>query len=134
MGSVTNILKILLGGIASISLIVGGIGIMNIMLVTVTERTTEIGLRKALGARPGLIQMQFLMESVMLSLMGGFIGILVGNLVSWMIAMALDITFQLNAGAITLAFVFSASVGILFGWAPARKASRLNPIDALRSM
>lgn len=70
----------------------------------------------------------------MLSLMGGFIGILVGNLVSWMIAMALDITFQLNAGAITLAFVFSASVGILFGWAPARKASRLNPIDALRSM
>ena len=109
-------------------------GMMNMMLVSVSERTTEIGLRKALGARPGLIQMQFLMESVMLSLMGGFIGILVGNLVSWMIAMALDITFQLNAGAITLAFVFSASVGILFGWAPARKASRLNPIDALRSM
>lgn len=127
-------LSLMLGGIAGISLLVGGIGIMNMMLVSVSERTTEIGLRKALGARPGLIQMQFLMESVMLSLMGGFIGILVGNLVSWMIAMALDITFQLNAGAITLAFVFSASVGILFGWAPARKASRLNPIDALRSM
>ena len=132
MNSITGMT--MLAGIASIALLVGGIGIMNMMLVSVSERTTEIGLRKALGARPGLIQMQFLMESVMLSLMGGFIGILVGNLVSWMIAMALDITFQLNAGAITLAFVFSASVGILFGWAPARKASRLNPIDALRSM
>ena len=126
MNSITGMMTTMLAGIASIALLVGGIGIMNMM--------TEIGLRKALGARPGLIQMQFLMESVMLSLMGGFIGILVGNLVSWMIAMALDITFQLNAGAITLAFVFSASVGILFGWAPARKASRLNPIDALRSM
>ena len=133
MNSITGMMTTL-AGIASIALLVGGIGIMNMMLVSVSERTTEIGLRKALGARPGLIQMQFLMESVMLSLMGGFIGILVGNLVSWMIAMALDITFQLNAGAITLAFVFSASVGILFGWAPARKASRLNPIDALRSM
>lgn len=134
MNSITGMMTTMLAGIASIALLVGGIGIMNMMLVSVSERTTEIGLRKALGARPGLIQMQFLMESVMLSLMGGFIGILVGNLVSWMIAMALDITFQLNAGAITLAFVFSASVGILFGWAPARKASRLNPIDALRSM
>lgn len=134
MNSITGMMTTMLAGIASIALLVGGIGIMNMMLVSVSERTTEIGLRKALGARPGLIQMQFLMESVMLSLMGGFIGILVGNLVSWMIAMALDITFQLNAGAIALAFVFSASVGILFGWAPARKASRLNPIDALRSM
>lgn len=134
MNSITGMMTTMLAGIASIALLVGGIGIMNMMLVSVSERTTEIGLRKALGARPGLIQMQFLMESVMLSLMGGFIGILVGNLVSWMIAMALDIPFQLNAGAITLAFVFSASVGILFGWAPARKASRLNPIDALRSM
>ena len=134
MNSITGMMTTMLAGIASIALLVGGIGIMNMMLVSVSERTTEIGLRKALGARPGLIQMQFLIESVMLSLMGGFIGILVGNLVSWMIAMALDITFQLNAGAITLAFVFSASVGILFGWAPARKASRLNPIDALRSM
>ena len=134
LNSFMGAFSLIMGAVASISLLVGGIGIMNMMLVSVSERTTEIGLRKALGARPGLIQMQFLMESVMLSLMGGFIGILVGNLVSWMIAMALDITFQLNAGAITLAFVFSASVGILFGWAPARKASRLNPIDALRSM
>ena len=104
------------------------------MLVSVTERTVEIGLRKALGAKPGLIQMQFLMESVMLSLMGGMIGIIVGNLVSALVAHLIDLPFVMNMSAMTLAFVFSASVGILFGWAPARKASRLNPIDALRSM
>ena len=107
---------------------------MNMILVSVSERTTEIGLRKALGARPGLIQAQFLMESVMLSLMGGLAGILLGNVLSYMIAVVIGFTFSISTGAIVLAFTFSASVGILFGWAPARKASRLNPIEALRSM
>ena len=107
---------------------------MNMMLVSVSERTTEIGLRKALGARPRTIQMQFLLEAVMLSLLGGVIGILLGNLLSVLFAVWIGFDFQLSTGAILLAFLFSASVGIIFGWAPARKASRLNPIDALRSM
>ncbi len=134
MDTITGMMTTLLAGIASIALLVGGIGIMNMMLVSVSERTAEIGLRKALGARPGLIQMQFLMESILLSLMGGLIGIVVGNLVSLIIARVIDLTFTINMSAMTLAFIFSAAVGILFGWAPARKASRLNPIDALRSM
>ena len=134
MNTMTGMMTTLLAGIASIALLVGGIGIMNMMLVSVTERTTEIGLRKALGARPRLIQTQFLMESVMLSLMGGLIGIVLGNLISAAIAAWIGFTFQLSPGAIALGFGFSATVGILFGWAPARKASRLNPIDALRSM
>ena len=120
--------------IASISLLVGGIGIMNMMLVSVSERTTEIGLRKALGARPKTIQMQFLLEAVMLSLLGGIIGILLGNLLSLLFAAWLQVDFELSTGAILLAFLFSATVGIIFGWAPARKASNLNPIDALRSL
>ena len=124
----------MLAGIASIALLVGGIGIMNMMLVSVSERTTEIGLRKALGARPKTIQMQFLLEAVMLSLLGGIIGILLGNLLSLLFAVWLQVDFELSTGAILLAFLFSATVGIIFGWAPARKASRLNPIDALRSM
>ena len=122
------------GAIAAISLLVGGIGIMNMMLVTVTERTTEIGLRKALGAEPGQIQMQFLIEAIILSLLGGVIGVIVGLSVSFAICMNTDITFSLNTFAIGLGVGFSAAVGIIFGWAPARKASRLNPIDALRSM
>ena len=134
MSTITGMMTTMLVGIASIALLVGGIGIMNMMLVSVSERTTEIGLRKALGARPRLIQIQFLMESVMLSLMGGFIGIIIGNVLSAVIAYFIDMTFVMSPGAIMLAFGFSASVGILFGWAPARKASRLNPIDALRSM
>ncbi len=134
MDTITDMMTTLLAGIASIALLVGGIGIMNMMLVSVSERTAEIGLRKALGARPGLIQGQFLLESVLLSLMGGSIGVILGNLVSFALAMVIGFSFSLSASAITLAFVFSASVGVLFGWAPARKASRLNPIDALRSM
>ena len=134
MNLMTSMMTSLLVGIASIALVVGGIGIMNMMLVTVTERTTEIGLRKALGAEPGQIQMQFLIEAIILSLLGGVIGVVVGLGVSLAICMNTDITFSLNTFAIWLGVGFSAAVGIIFGWAPARKASRLNPIDALRSM
>lgn len=130
MGLMTNLLV----GIASIALLVGGIGIMNMMLVSVTERTNEIGLRKALGARPRSIQIQFLFESILLSLLGGFIGTLLGVSVSMILASVMDIAFVLSPSAIALGVGFSLMVGIIFGWAPARKASNLNPIDALRSM
>ena len=134
MNLMTSMMMSLLVGIASIALVVGGIGIMNMMLVTVTERTTEIGLRKALGAEPGQIQMQFLIEAIILSLIGGIFGVIVGLTVSFLICLGTDILFSLNTFAITLGVSFSAAVGIIFGWAPARKASNLNPIDALRSM
>ena len=134
MNTMTGMMTTMLAGIASIALLVGGIGIMNMMLVSVSERTMEIGLRKALGAKPSLIQTQFLIESVMLSLIGGLAGIVIGILLSMLIAGWIGMDFTLSTSAITLAFTFSATVGILFGWAPARKASRLNPIDALRSM
>ncbi|MDY2655648.1 MAG: ABC transporter permease [Candidatus Limiplasma sp.] len=130
MGLMTNLLV----GIASIALLVGGIGIMNMMLVSVTERTSEIGLRKALGARPRSIQIQFLMESIILSLLGGLIGVVLGLLVSMLLASLMDIAFVLSPGAIALGVGFSLAVGVVFGWAPARKASNLNPIDALRSL
>ncbi|MHB1418644.1 MAG: ABC transporter permease [Bacillota bacterium] len=132
MGNITGMMSLLLAGIASISLIVGGIGIMNMMLVTVTERTTEIGLRKALGAEPGRIQMQFLIESGFLSLFGGVIGLIVGVLIALVAAKLIGFTFTITPGTILLAVGFSVAVGIIFGFAPARKASRLNPIDALR--
>lgn len=134
MHNMQNTLQMALIGIASIALLVGGIGIMNMMLVSVTERTTEIGLRKALGAQPSSIQFQFLMEAVFLSLFGGVIGILLGLLISWIAAIAIGIAFVLSTTAIVIGVSFSVAVGIIFGIAPARKASRLNPIDALRSI
>lgn len=134
MDTMMSLMTNLLVGIASIALLVGGIGIMNMMLVSVTERTSEIGLRKALGARPRSIQIQFLMESVILSLLGGFIGVILGVLTSMFLASMMDIAFVLSPGAIALGVGFSLAVGVVFGWAPARKASNLNPIDALRSM
>ncbi|MCD8334831.1 MAG: FtsX-like permease family protein, partial [Clostridiales bacterium] len=133
MNTMQTMMTSLLAGIASIALLVGGIGIMNMMLVSVTERTREIGLRKALGAEPSTIQIQFLMESVILSVLGGLIGIAVGELISYAAARMMGLDFALNVGAIALGFGFSLGVGVLFGWAPARNASRLNPIDALRS-
>ena len=106
---------------------------MNMMLVSVSERTKEIGLRKALGAEPARIQMQFLIESITLSLMGGFLGIILGIVIALVGTKLLNTTFQISYGAIALGAGFSAAVGIVFGWMPARRASRLNPIDALRS-
>ena len=132
--TMTSMLTTLLAGIASIALVVGGIGIMNMMLTTVTERTAEIGLKKALGAIPWQIQVQFLIESFMLSLLGGITGVLLGLLLSLVLCKVIGTDFVLNVGAIVLGVGFSAAVGLIFGWAPARKASRLNPIDALRAM
>lgn len=133
MTELLDMMSALLAGIASIALIVGGIGIMNMMLTSVTERTSEIGLKKALGARPGEIQMQFLIESFMLSMMGGVLGVLFGIILSMVMCNAMGASFSLSYGAVVLGVGFSAAVGILFGWSPARKASKLNPIDALRS-
>ena len=134
MEEMLSMMTALLAGIASIALVVGGIGIMNMMLTSVTERTTEIGLKKALGALPWQIQLQFLMESFLLSLIGGLAGVALGLILSFAMCRAMDTQFALSVGAIALVVGFSAAVGVLFGWAPARKASRLNPIDALRSV
>ncbi len=133
LDSILGMLSTMLAGIASIALLVGGIGIMNMMLVSVTERTKEIGLRKALGAEPSRIQMQFLLESIVLSVIGGVIGVLFGNLIAYVAAAVMDTSFGINPGAIALGLGFSLAVGVIFGWAPARRASRLNPIDALRA-
>lgn len=134
MESMLSMMSALLAGIASIALVVGGIGIMNMMLTTVTERTMEIGLKKALGAIPWQIQIQFLIESFLLSMIGGIAGVLLGILLSLILCQVMGTTFVISVDAIILGVSFSAAVGILFGWTPARKASRLNPIDALRSM
>ncbi len=129
---ITGTFTALLSGIAAISLLVGGIGIMNIMLVTVTERTREIGLRKALGAKKSTIIRQFLIESIILTLVGGLIGMGIGISASWGIAKLINLPFTISGGAIGLAIGVSAGIGILFGWYPARKASNLQPIEALR--
>jgi len=127
-----RVMALLLGAIASVSLVVGGIGIMNIMLVSVTERTKEIGIRKAVGARTGDIMTQFLVEAVTLSVIGGIIGILVGVGASRIMHVLAGWETSLQAGAVLLAFSFSALVGVFFGWYPARQAARLDPIQALR--
>ena len=133
MTSTETLLSAMLGGIASIALLVGGIGIMNMMLVSVSERTKEIGLRKALGAQPYRIQLQFLIESITLSLLGGLIGIILGELTAYAGTVVMRTTFSVSYAAISLGAGFSAIVGIIFGWMPAKRASALNPIDALRS-
>jgi putative ABC transport system permease protein len=128
----TRIMSLLLGAIASVSLLVGGIGIMNIMLVSVTERTREIGIRMAVGARERDILLQFLIEALVLAVTGGAIGILAGVGGSKLISLFAGWSTLISSGAVFLAFGFSAAVGIFFGFYPARKASRLDPIDALR--
>lgn len=130
--TITNTMTMLLSAIAGISLIVGGIGIMNMMLTTVTERTREIGLRKAIGAKRRDISFQFLVEAVMLTFLGGFIGIVVGWLISLLVTSLSQIPTQVSTGSILLAFGVSATIGIVFGYYPARRAASLNPIDALR--
>ncbi len=130
--SITGTFTALLSGIAAISLIVGGIGIMNIMLVTVTERTREIGLRKALGAKKKNIIAQFLIESVILTFVGGTIGMIIGILSSLGISKLIGLPFTVSLGSIGLAVGVSGAIGILFGWYPAKKASDLQPIEALR--
>ncbi len=132
LGSVMGVLTGLLAAIAGISLLVGGIGIMNIMLVSVTERTREIGIRLAIGARESQVLAQFLIESVTLSVMGGVAGVLIGLGVSLVASRVLGVPFVLDWGAIAMSFAFSAAVGIGFGYFPARRAARLDPIEALR--
>jgi putative ABC transport system permease protein len=128
----TAVLTGLLGAVAAISLLVGGIGVMNIMLVSVTERTREIGIRLAIGALEEQVLLQFLVEAVVLSLFGGFIGILVGLALAALATSALKVPFLVDPAIILLAFSFSAVVGIVFGYFPARRAARLDPIEALR--
>jgi ABC-type antimicrobial peptide transport system permease subunit len=127
-----NTMTILLACIASVSLLVGGIGIMNIMLVSVTERTREIGIRMAIGARSSAVRYQFLIESIVLSLTGGFIGIVLGIIVSVAIPRLLGWPTLVSSLAIVGSVIFSAAVGIFFGYYPARKAAALDPIEALR--
>lgn len=132
MSSVSDTMTLMLGGIASISLLVGGIGIMNIMLVTVSERTKEIGIRKAIGANRKSILQQFLLEAVILSSLGGLAGVVIGIGLAELVSAAAGLTISLSFSITALAFLFSLFIGMIFGVFPANKASKLNPIRALR--
>lgn len=127
-----KVMSIVLGAIASVSLLVGGIGIMNIMLVSVTERTREIGIRMAIGANQRAILTQFLLEAMMICLMGGVIGLILGIGGAWLVSRFADMLIVITVGMIGLAFLFSSAVGIFFGFYPAKKAASLKPVDALR--
>ena len=132
MTSTTKMLTYLLGSIAAISLLVGGIGIMNIMLVSVTERTKEIGTRFAIGAMENEVLLQFLVEAIVLSTLGGIIGIVLGLGIGATVVNMMDLPFILNQQIVLISFVFSTLIGVFFGYFPAQKAAKLNPIDALR--
>jgi len=132
MTSTTQMLTYLLGSVAGISLLVGGIGIMNIMLVSVTERTKEIGIRLAIGALESEVLLQFLVEAIVLSTLGGIIGIVLGMVIGNVGVSMMGLPLIINTQIILIAFVFSTLIGVIFGYFPARKAARLNPIDALR--
>jgi putative ABC transport system permease protein len=127
-----GVMTMLLGAVAAVSLLVGGIGIMNIMLVSVTERTREIGIRLAIGALEREVLLQFLVEAVALSSFGGIVGILLAGLASVLLAGVMNIPFLFNTQINLLAFVFSAAIGVIFGYFPARRAAHLDPIEALR--
>lgn len=133
LSEITGMMTLLTAGIAGISLVVGGIGIMNIMLVSVTERTREIGIRKAIGAKRSSIMAQFLIEASIVSCMGGVVGIVLAIAAAVALGNAMDINAFPHASVMLGAFVFSAAIGVFFGWAPANKASKLNPIDALHA-
>ena len=132
LSGTTKIMTMLLGAVAAVSLLVGGIGIMNIMLVSVTERTREIGLRLAIGALEREVLLQFLIEAVVLAALGGLIGIVLATGASIGLSALMSVPYQFNPGVNLLSFVFSAAIGVLFGYFPARRAAQLNPIDALR--
>jgi putative ABC transport system permease protein len=132
LNQVTQVFTLLLGGIAAISLLVGGIGVMNIMLVSVTERTREIGIRKAIGARKRDILTQFLVESTVLSVLGGIIGILLSAGGSWIVKSVWSLNAAISTSSVIMACGFSIAVGIFFGMLPAWKAATLRPIEALR--
>ncbi len=132
LSSTTTVMTGLLSAVATVSLLVGGIGIMNIMMVSVAERTREIGIRLAIGAVASQVLMQFLIESVVLCLIGGTLGIGLGLLLAWVASSLLAVPFTVDVSIVVLAFAFSGLIGILFGFVPARKAARLDPIEALR--
>ncbi len=132
LNSQVGTLSVMLGGIAGISLLVAGIGVMNIMLVSVTERTREIGIRKAVGARQGVIMQQFVIEAAVTSMLGGLIGIILGAIVTKSIGAAMDIDAYPTLPAILISFSVSVGIGLVFGYLPAKRAAMLNPIDALR--
>jgi putative ABC transport system permease protein len=132
LSGTTKVMTMLLGAVAAVSLLVGGIGIMNIMLVSVTERTREIGLRLAIGALEREVLLQFLIEAVVLASLGGLIGIVLATGASILLAGVMDVPYLFNPGVNVLSFLFSAAIGVLFGYFPARRAARLDPIEALR--
>jgi putative ABC transport system permease protein len=128
----TRVMTMLLGAVAAVSMLVGGIGIMNIMLVSVTERTREIGTRLAIGALEQEVLLQFLVEAVVLSCLGGLAGVVLALVSAVAITRAMEVPFLVDPGIIVMSFVFSAAIGVVFGYFPARRAARLDPIEALR--
>ncbi len=132
MSNTTQLMTTLLGAVAAVSLLVGGIGIMNIMLVSITERTREIGTRLAIGALESEVLLQFLVEAVTLSSVGGIIGISVATAASIVLAKVMQVPYLFNLPINILAFIFSGAIGVIFGYLPAKRAARLDPIEALR--